>query len=109
MVAGIVAVATWLLQNTRARLLLNAVLPRGPTADDPMRKAVLEVNRQLPSHVTRLAGQFGPARVQLVDCGGMLLESDGTISPDIMPDLLHPSAEGHRRLLGCLIREHQLC
>ena len=76
MVAGIVAVATWLLQNTRGRLLLNAVLPRGPAADDPMRKAVLEVNSQLPSHVTRLAGQFGPARVQLVDCGGVYKDFD---------------------------------
>ena len=41
--------------------------------------------------------------------GFRLLESDGTIRLDIMPDFLHPSAEGHRRLLGCLIREHQLC
>jgi lysophospholipase L1-like esterase len=34
--------------------------------------------------------------VKFLDIGSKFLEADGTISKDIMPDALHPSAKGYQ-------------
>lgn len=71
-----------------ARVLLHAIFPRGANADDPWRKRCHEVNERLPV----LADG---ARVRFIDLGARLTNDDGTISREIMPDLLHLSPQGY--------------
>jgi len=71
-----------------SKILLFGIFPRGET-NDPVRRQVKEVNAQL----ARLDdGQ----RVKFMDIGSKLLAPDGTLSRDIMPDLLHPNEKGYQ-------------
>ncbi|MDE1171715.1 MAG: hypothetical protein PW734_11005 [Verrucomicrobium sp.] len=49
-----------------------------------------------------LAGLDDGKRVSFVDIGPKLAEPDGTISPDMMPDYLHPTAKGYVIWAGAL-------
>jgi len=117
---GILAVARWLLQSTAARLLVNALLPRGdgrdvlPTLCPPrcakggkpftsFMPPIHKVNAQLEESVARLDKEF-PGRVGFVDCGGPFdRPTDGEEVPlALMPDRLHPNAAGHRLMALCL-------
>lgn len=81
--AGVVAVAHELLQRTKARLLLNAILPRSTkiasTAPDwrkaqfkSLMPAVNRMNDLINQSVRiRLATQF-PGRIRFVDCGSSI-------------------------------------
>ena len=71
-----------------AKILLLAVFPRGEKPDDPMRLAVNEINAELPALAD---GEH----VMFFDISERFLESDGTISKEIMPDFLHPSEKGY--------------
>jgi len=71
-----------------AKVLLHAIFPRGLNANDPWRKRCIEINKHLPALAD---GQ----RVRLLDIGSVFTNADGTISKDIMPDLLHLSAKGY--------------
>ena len=87
-VAGVAAIIAGLRRRLpQSRLLLHAILPRAePT--DPIRRAISETNAGL----ARLAdGRM----VRFVDLGGVFLSPDGTLSREIMPDLLHLSARGY--------------
>src|SRR5437764_1422657 len=44
----------------------------------------------------------GAARIRYADLGGLLLEPDGRLSPQISPDRLHLSAQGYARLVPSL-------
>lgn len=118
-VRGIEAVASWLLAHTRARLLVLALLPRadtpkgaalrvalsaraGPDAAPSFAPLVSAVNAALPVALDRLRRTHGSARVGSADCGPALLNASGSIDPDLAPDLLHPRAEGMRRVLRCV-------
>ena len=46
----------------------------------------------------------GAARIRYADLGGLLLEPDGRLSPQISPDRLHFSAQGYARLAPLLDR-----
>jgi arylsulfatase A-like enzyme/lysophospholipase L1-like esterase len=70
-----------------SRILLMALFPRGEKAD-PIRDQVREVN----AVIARLDdGTF----VRFLDVGAKFLQADGTISKELMPDLLHPSEKGY--------------
>ena len=71
-----------------AHIILMAILPRGHTPDDPSRLKLAAVNKQI---ATLDDGQ----RVSFVDIGPQLVETDGTISLDMMPDFVHPAAKGY--------------
>jgi lysophospholipase L1-like esterase len=71
-----------------AHIVLMAIFPRGRTPNDPSRMKVEAVNRLIS---TLDDGQ----RVSFVDIGSSLIERDGTISATMMPDLLHPAAQGY--------------
>ncbi|HYA79289.1 MAG TPA: GDSL-type esterase/lipase family protein, partial [Candidatus Nitrosopolaris sp.] len=72
----------------KSKILLLGIFPRGEK-DDPVREQVKEVNAQL----ARLAdGKM----VKFLDPGPGFLEADGTLSREIMPDLLHPDERGYR-------------
>jgi len=88
-IAGVKAVVSDIrarLPDTR--LLLLGIFPRS-TLDDPQRAQVALIN-------TVLAKLDDGKMVRFLDIGPKFLEADGTLSTDIMPDLLHPSERGYQ-------------
>lgn len=72
-----------------ATILLQGIFPRGHTAKDPARARIKAINKIL-------AGYADGKKVLFVDFGDKFLEPDGTLSPEIMPDFLHPNAKGYQ-------------
>ncbi|KQQ45269.1 hypothetical protein ASF61_20085 [Duganella sp. Leaf126] len=70
------------------RILLLAIFPRGATPDDPGRRLNDQVN-------AIIAGYADNRHVFYRDIGPAFLAPDGTLSTDIMPDLLHPNRKGY--------------
>ncbi len=70
------------------KVLLLAVFPRGADENDPLRKAVNEINEGLPA----LADGN---RVTFMNINDKFLDENKVLSRDIMPDYLHPSKQGH--------------
>jgi len=68
------------LPNTK--VLILAIFPRGANQDHTMRK----VNEGANEIVKKLADN---KMVYFLDIGPKFLEADGTLSKDVMPDLLH--------------------
>lgn len=70
------------------KVLLLGVFPRGASAGDPLRKGAAEI--------TELYAELadGP-RVSFLNINDQLLQPDGTLSKDIMPDYLHLSPKGY--------------
>lgn len=75
----------------QARILLLGLWPRGGAADSPYRTEIAEVNR-------RISTCADGRSIVYADIGRVLLDRDGTLSPEIAPDRLHPSTEGYARL-----------
>jgi lysophospholipase L1-like esterase len=73
-----------------AKILLLGIFPRGARADDPYRDRVRRAN-------ALIARLDDGGSVRYLDVGPALLERDGSLSPNVMPDFLHPSVEGYRR------------
>ena len=71
-----------------AVILLQGIFPRGEKPTDPLRLRIKTINANL----SRLDDGN---KVIYLDFGDKFLEPDGTISKDIMPDALHPSAKGY--------------
>lgn len=71
------------------KILLLGVFPRGQYASDPLRDKIRDLN----SRLVLVGSRKG---VYYLDIGKSFLESDGSISPDIMPDFLHLSPGGYR-------------
>jgi hypothetical protein len=74
-------------QLPETEILLLGILPRGESPADPLRQKVAQVN-------DRISDPAGD-RVRFLDIGAGFLEPDGTISPAVMPDFLHPSLLGY--------------
>jgi lysophospholipase L1-like esterase len=86
--AGVEAICTKIHDRSPStRILLLAIFPRGQKPD-ATRAKVDEVNRLL----ARLDAR---ADVTFLDIGARFLEPDGSISPDVMYDFLHPTAKGY--------------
>lgn len=77
------------------RVVVLALLPRSPFANDRIRKKLNEVNAKLPE----LADNKD---VFFIDVGPSLLQPDGTLTADVMPDYLHPSHKGYEMLFTAL-------
>lgn len=75
----------------KAKILLLEVFPRGNKPDDPLRQAVNEINAGLKT----IYANDSVENVQLYSINDLLLESDGTLTKEIMPDYLHPSTLGY--------------
>jgi lysophospholipase L1-like esterase len=71
-----------------AKILLLAIFPRGEKPDDKMRVQNEETN----AIIKNLADN---KTVFFMDIGPKFLAADGTLSKEIMPDLLHPNAKGY--------------
>ena len=72
------------------KVLLLGVFPRGKTPLDKMRLNNVAINQ-------RIRRLHDGERIHYLDIGSVFLESDGTLSPEIMPDALHLSEEGYKR------------
>ena len=73
----------------RTRILLLGILPRDEFPSSPLRAKIATVN-------ALLARLSDGRTVRYLDMGEVFLQSDGTISRDVMPDFIHPSAGGYR-------------
>jgi beta-glucosidase len=83
--AGIAAiVANLRVRQPQASILVLGILPRGESSDDPVQPLVAQTNLLL----ARLADG---RTVRFLDAGSAFLQSDGSISPDLMGDFLHPT------------------
>ena len=153
--AGILAVSRYILTETRGKLLINSLLPRGDHDkhwkdrqhatsnsiqylykhyDQSFVPSIIEMNEALrlmydqsfmPSIVEvnealRLMTQRAPSpgelwrsfpnRVSHIDCSedffppSARLGSAPIVRPELMPDLLHPNAAGHRLWAACIER-----
>ena len=94
---GVVAVARWLMEKTRGKLLLVKLLPRGDHGKDGGQHAnfgpaIDEVNEMVEAAIPALVESFGAQRIKLVDCNAPFL-APGGVRPELMPDMLHVSAQ----------------
>ena len=71
-----------------AVILLQAIFPRGNLPDNPLRAKIKAVNGILSK-------LDDGKKVIYIDFGDKFLSADGTLSPEIMPDFLHPNAKGY--------------
>ena len=71
-----------------AKILLLAVFPRDEKPDSPLRR----INDRLNSTLATFADDRG---VFFLDIDAALANPDGTLSRDVMPDLLHPNEKGY--------------
>lgn len=76
----------------KAKVLLLAIFPRAEKATDPARVKNEEVNKL----IAKFQGDLSLGRVSFLDINPKFLTADGTLSKDIMPDLLHPNEKGYQ-------------
>ncbi len=87
---GITAIVSKLREKLPAsRILLLGLFPRSASPNDPPRIRLQAVN-------ARIAHLDDGRHVRYLDLGSHFLNADGTLSPEIMPDLLHLSGKGYR-------------
>jgi beta-glucosidase len=72
-----------------AKILLLAIFPREAAADAELRKLNDAVNE-------RIAGLADDEKIFFLDIAGAFLSPDGSLSEEVMPDLLHPNETGYR-------------
>jgi lysophospholipase L1-like esterase len=75
-------------KQPQMKILLLAIFPRGATPEDAMRRQNEKTNRLI-------AKLDDGKTVFFLDINKDFLESDGTLSNEIMPDLLHPNEKGY--------------
>jgi len=89
-IAGVTAIVKEIRARLpRSKLLLLAIFPRG-AVDAPQRAQIKEIN-------AALARLEKGRKIKFLDIGNVFLAEDGSIPRTIMPDLLHPNAEGYQR------------
>jgi lysophospholipase L1-like esterase len=87
--AGVRAIVEKLRSSVpETKVLVLAIFPRGPKPDNNLRK----VNEAANEEISKLADN---QNVYYLDIGKKFLKPDGTLTKDIMPDLLHLSPQGY--------------
>lgn len=87
--AGIKAIVDLLKKKQpEMKILLLAIFPRGADGEDPKR-----IKNEAANEI--IAGLADDETVYFMDINEKLLEEDGTLSKEIMPDLLHPNTAGY--------------
>ena len=72
-----------------AKVLILGIFPRAVQASDPYRASIKDIN-------SKLAKLADNKQVFFLDIGEKFLTADGTLTPEIMPDALHPNLKGYR-------------
>ncbi len=75
-------------KQPQMKILLLAIFPRGETPEDKMRQQNEKTNELI-------AKLDDGKNVLFMDVNKAFLEPDGTLSKEIMPDLLHPNEKGY--------------
>ncbi|WP_218151243.1 GDSL-type esterase/lipase family protein [Roseateles sp. YR242] len=78
------------------RILLLAVFPREQKPGGPLRAINDDINRLI-------AGFADGETVKFLDISRVLMNADGTLSADVMPDWLHLSEQGYRLWANALV------
>jgi len=73
----------------RTRILLLAIFPRDEKPDGKLRQMNEKINQMLPQ-------MADGKQVFFLNINQAFLQADGTLSKEIMPDLLHPNAKGYQ-------------
>jgi lysophospholipase L1-like esterase len=81
-------VKDYLARCPKAHLILMGILPIGESPKDPLRAKITSINKS----ISTLAEN---PRVDFVDIGSQLLETDGSITQKTMSDFVHPTAPGY--------------
>jgi lysophospholipase L1-like esterase len=76
-------------RQPQAKVLLLGVFPRNADPANPLRATIKEIN-------SKLAKLADNNRVFFMDIGDKFLAADGTLTKEVMPDGLHPSAMGYQ-------------
>lgn len=76
--------------STETKILLLGIFPRGRSPFDLARLNNVAVNQIIRRYADN-------EHVFYMDIGHVFLEPDGTLPKEVMPDYLHPNAEGYRR------------
>jgi lysophospholipase L1-like esterase len=76
-------------KQPRGKILLLGIFPRGNRIDNPLRELVNTTNNAL----AKLADNQS---VFFLDIGKNFVGEDGALSGSIMPDYLHPNAQGYQ-------------
>lgn len=76
-------------RQPQAKVLLLGIFPRGADPANPARATIKEINGKL----AKLADN---KQVFYMDIGDKFLTADGTLTTEVMPDGLHPSAKGYQ-------------
>ena len=88
--AGIQAIVQTLREKMpESKILLLGIFPRGADLKDPLRMLNMAINEKSK---TLEDGKH----IFYQDISQSFLDKDGVLSKEIMPDLLHPNAEGYR-------------
>jgi len=86
---GVTAIVEMLQQKQpQMKILLLAIFPRGADSNDAKRQK----NEKANQIIAQLADD---KKVYFMDINDKFLEEDGTLSKEIMPDLLHPNTGGY--------------
>ncbi|MBL8890380.1 MAG: sulfatase-like hydrolase/transferase [Planctomycetaceae bacterium] len=95
--AGVREIITNVRQHSPdTKIVLLGVFPRGETPFDPMRLNNVAINQYLSTFAD-------DETVFYRDLSGIFLQEDGTLSRDIMPDLLHLNEAGYQRWAEALV------
>jgi lysophospholipase L1-like esterase len=76
-------------RQPQAKVLLLGIFPRAVSATDPFRASIKDIN-------SKLAALADNKQVFFMDIGDKFLAADGTLTPEIMPDALHPNFRGYK-------------
>lgn len=96
-IAGVKAIVDLIREKQpQARIILHPIFPRGEGPSDENRKRNETVNRE----IVRIADG---RHVIWCDFNDQLLNADGTLSREVMPDLLHPGALGYEVWANALL------
>ena len=117
---GVLTIADYILSNTHGHLIMLQNLPRGdsfrlanicpPRCDSsgqPLHSflpAIDKLNQAVQTGLGDLAEKHGSRRLGLIDCGLSFYSKSGDgVLENLMPDLLHPNAKGHKILGECIM------
>lgn len=86
---GVTAIVEMLQKKQpQMKILILAIFPRGADSNDAKRQKNEKVNQMI-------ANLADDKKVYFMDINDKFLEADGSLSKEIMPDLLHPNAAGY--------------